>query len=85
VDAVIEGGGTGVPEERLFPKTRPDDFIRELEHVAAMLDGASAPSPISGERGLETMLVIAAAHQAAREDRTVRIDYSRGFTPGALS
>jgi hypothetical protein len=36
-------------------------------------------------RGLETMMVIAAAHRSAAEKRAVRIDYSKGFVPAALT
>ena len=44
-----------------FPKTRPDDFIRELQHIdAAMREGKQ--SPLRLERAMETMRVIAAAH-----------------------
>ena len=74
----------GVPQEALFPKTRPDDFIREIEHIQASLaDGT--PSPISLERGLDTMLVIAAAHLSAQQRRNVKIDYSAGYRPESLS
>ena len=74
----------GMPQEALFPKTRPDDFIREIEHIQASLaDGT--PSPISLERGLDTMLVIAAAHLSAQQRRNVKIDYSAGYRPESLS
>lgn len=77
----------GASEEKtIVNKTRPDDFIRELRHIAAALeDGATAKSPISLERGLDTMLVIAATHKSSQTGRAVRIDYSRGFAPTALS
>jgi predicted dehydrogenase len=59
-------------------KTRPDDFIRELQHIEADLAaGAAAVSPLSLSRGIETMLVIAAAHQSARTGQRVRIDHAR--------
>lgn len=67
----------------LIKKTRPDDFIAELSHIqSAMESGAS--SPISLARGLDTMLVIAAAHLSGREGRAVHIDYEQGPVPGAL-
>lgn len=86
VDAVLSGnGGAAAPQEHLFPKTRPDDFIQELRHVQSAIADAAFRSSLSLERGLETMLVIAAAHKSARERRTVSIDYTGGYTPAALT
>lgn len=65
-------------------KTRPDDFIWELEHIEAVLAGKAEHSVLSLERGLETMLVVAAAHLSSTKKRTVRIDYGKGYTPQAL-
>ncbi len=65
-------------------KTRPDDFIRELSHVEEFVDGRHGESPIALDRGLETALVIAAAHEAARNNRVVSIDYERGYSRDAL-
>jgi hypothetical protein len=33
---------------------------------------------------MDTMLVIAAAYRSAQTGRTLRIDYSKGYTPAAL-
>lgn len=85
VDAVFVGTKNGVDQEHLFPKTRPDDFIRELQHIEAAMASSPAQSGLYIERGLDTMMVIAAAHRSAREQRSVTIDYSRGYTPAALS
>lgn len=75
----------GKPEEVIpVPKTRPDDFIRELEHIEADLTREAGGSPLRLERGLDTMLVVAAAHRAEREGRRVGIDYERGYTMEAL-
>ncbi|MEM9435351.1 MAG: Gfo/Idh/MocA family oxidoreductase, partial [Pseudomonadota bacterium] len=65
-------------------KTRPDDFIRELTHIDACLDHGTQ-SPISLDRGLDTMLVIAAAHMSDKTGRRIVIDYSKGCRPEALS
>lgn len=70
--------------EQKVSKSRPDDFVAELAHIAAALNGAPAASPISLARGLDTMLVVAAAHLSHRNGRRVRIDYGHGYTPGAL-
>jgi predicted dehydrogenase len=72
------------PQEILIPKSRPDDFRGEIEHIGALLAGRTKDSPVSLERGLETMLVIAAALRSSRERRNVRIDYSRGACLEAL-
>jgi predicted dehydrogenase len=71
--------------EQRVSKTRPDDFIAELRHVAAALTGDPARSPISLSRGLETMLVIAAAHRSAESGRRARIDYTQGCTSAAIT
>lgn len=69
--------------DQTFDKTRPDDFIQELGHIESCIDN-KVDSPISLERGLETMLVIAAAHKAAETKGVVTIDYSKSYTPDAL-
>jgi predicted dehydrogenase len=85
VDAVFSGNGdSDSAKEYLFPKTRPDDFIQELRHIESAVGGNPATSHLSIERGLDTMLTIAAAHKSAREQRTVLIDYSAGYTLEAL-
>lgn len=81
-DAVTMFGET--VEARRFPKSRPDDFIQELSHIGSVL-AAGGPSPVSIERGLDTMLVVAAAHLSARSRQTVAIDYNKGYTTAALS
>jgi len=77
----------GQPEPEIIPcpKTRPDDFIEELKHIDACLVPSTPASPISLQRGLDTMLAVAAAHLSEREKRTVKINYSRGYTGAALS
>lgn len=82
-DVVLEGNETGETERHGFEKTRPDDFILELLHIRDSL-AADESSPIRLARGLETMLVVAAAHRSAALQRTIRIDYAEGWTPDAL-
>jgi len=84
VDAVFEGGATGVTKEHLFEKTRPDDFIMELKHIETALATNPNNSEISGACGLDTMMVVAAAHKSVQEKRSIRIDYSAGYTLEAL-
>ena len=75
----------GVPDEvHLIPKKRPDDFIKELKHIKTQLTNTTYPSGIDLERGLDTMLVVAAAHRSESEKCRVQIDYSKGYTLDAL-
>jgi len=72
------------PHEVRVPKTRPDDFLPEVDHLASLLESDTADSPISLERGLDTMLVIAAALRSHEQGRVIEIDYERGPVPEAL-
>ncbi len=65
-------------------KTRPDDFIDELTHIQEMLESNYIVSPISIERGLDTMLVISAVNLSSTINRAVKIDYARGYCREAL-
>jgi predicted dehydrogenase len=84
MDAVLEGSSDGTIQTHSFEKTRSDDFLEELRHVACVLSGDLTESPINAEVGLETMLAVAAAHKSAREQRTVRINYEAGYSHQAL-
>ena len=59
-----------------FPKTRPDDFIGELEHLRSVWENPATVSPIDLSQGLAVMDVILAAfessHSAASEPVRVR-------------
>ena len=83
-DALRYSGGDSQVKEELFSKTRPDDFVGEIDHVQDILEGKVEDSPISLERGMETMLVIAAAYKSATLNRTVKIDYAAGCSPEAI-
>lgn len=78
-------GNDDSPIVEKMPKTRPDDFIAELQHIEAALASDYSISPIALSRGLDTMLVVAATHLSHRTGRTVSIDYSAGPTPDALN
>jgi len=80
---VVRTDGAAATEET-FAKTRPQDFIEELGHLEDALSSGAA-SPIDLGRGLESMLVIAAAHQSALRGRTIAIDYGAGCRYEALS
>ncbi|NTV63043.1 MAG: Gfo/Idh/MocA family oxidoreductase [Oscillochloris sp.] len=75
----------GQPDEVIpVEKTRPDDFIWELQHIERLLKGEGpALSPLDLSRGLDTMLVVAAAHQSEASGQRVRLDYARGDVPQA--
>jgi predicted dehydrogenase len=83
-DMMVATADGGKPLEHKVTKTRPQDFIEELEHIAQALADGPSKSPISLVRGLETMMVIAAAHMSHATGRRVAIDYSKGWNPGAL-
>lgn len=84
VDRVTVAPDGAAAQATDIAKTRPDDFIRELDHIDHCLD-TGAESPISLDRGLDTMLVIAAAHLSDRTGRSIVIDHSRGCRPAALT
>ena len=85
-DSLRHWDGQGEIMEALIEKTRPDDFKGEIDHLAEILDGAEgADSPISLERGMDSMLAIAAVHVSHRHKKTVRIDYDKGYSLEALA
>lgn len=84
-DAVFYQQQNKKQQQLLLPKKRADDFRLEVEHLAELLDDPAKKSPISLERGLETMMVIAAAYRSHFEKRTMQIDYSKGFVPEAIT
>jgi predicted dehydrogenase len=61
-------------------KTRPDDFIEELKHIDASLNPGAPVSPLDLDYGLDTMMVVAAAHRSHAEGRRMVLptppDYS---------
>jgi len=71
-------------KEELFAKTRSDDFVGEIDHVQDILENKIEDSPISLQKGMETMLVIAAAYKSSETKRTITIDYTAGCTPDAI-
>jgi predicted dehydrogenase len=83
-DAIRYSGNDGEVSTETFSKTRPDDFILELRHIAAATNGHAYESPLTIERGLETMVVVAASHHSAQEGRTVEIGWSKGYSSQAL-
>lgn len=73
-----------IQQEQRVTKTRPDDFIEELKHIQAALASNPKSSPLYIRRGMDTMLVVAAAHLSHKTGRKVLIDYSKGYSLDAL-
>ena len=63
-------------------RTRPDDFIEELKAIESHLSGEIDSLAITLDRGLDSMLVIAAAHEAAAARREMTIDFGLGYFAG---
>jgi predicted dehydrogenase len=85
VDAVVALLPGRAAAEQRVSKTRPDDFIEELTHIEGALASDPAQSPIALSRGLDTMLVVAAAHLSQQTGKRVRVDYDAGYSRNALS
>lgn len=71
-------------EEFKFSKTRPDDFILELNHIEKVMNGEVTDSPIDATLGLDAMLVINAGHKSSIEEKFVKIDHSAGYVEQAI-
>lgn len=64
----------GRPDDlRVVKKTRPDDFILELEHIDGCC-ASGAASALDLVHGLDTMRVVAAAHLSERSGRRVAVE-----------
>jgi predicted dehydrogenase len=84
-DAIIYGEKEKEVKQISIEKTRLDDFRLEVEHLDQIMSGGETDSPISLQRGLDTMLAIAAAYRSHLEKRPMYIDYSKGNTPESIS
>jgi predicted dehydrogenase len=87
IDTVVHGTNNGKTKTKDISKKRPDDFYEEMKHIELAIKNKDIydKSPISLERGLDTMMVIAASHLSTKNNRTVCIDYSKGYVQEALS
>ena len=83
-DAVIFARNGDEPRVETFAKTRPDDFILELRHIIAVMNGELHSPDLSIERGLDTGMVIAAAHKSAQRGASVPIDWNKAYSTEAL-
>lgn len=84
VDAVTFTGSDGSQATERIKKTRPDDFIEELRYLERQLEAPNTDSALSLARGLDTLLVIAAAHRAERERCAVRLALDQEYGPQTL-
>jgi predicted dehydrogenase len=83
-DAVVHSCVGQERQIETFSKTRPDDFVLELKHIFAVMDGRLDAEDLSIERGLDTMMLIAAAHKSSQQGHKVAIDWSRAYSSAAL-
>ena len=91
-DAVLWSDGNHPPQKEIIEKTRPDDFKGEIDHIEQILQRSRPESvieeytrsPIALERGLDTMLVVAAVHLSHQEKKAVKINYEAGYRREAL-
>ena len=83
-DAVIVGDKNNPATVTIIPKKRPDDFICEVDHIEQILSKKTVQSPISLERGLDTMMVIAAIFKSNSLKRPVEIDWAKGYKLAAI-
>lgn len=74
---LVVGLGDDKDERFDVNKTRPDEFFREIQHIAGLLERKIKikDSPIRLERGLDTMYVLEAAHRSFKEKKTVTVRY----------
>lgn len=66
-----------------IPKARADDFLEELRHIERRISSREL-SGLRLERGLDSMLVIAAAHRSEQMQSKIRINYAAGYRADSL-
>jgi len=74
-DAVFYGKIGNKSEKKFIAKTRPDDFVGEINHIDDLINNPSNKSPISLDLGIECMKVIASAFKSSIAGKKVIIDY----------
>lgn len=71
-DSVTHKNPTGeIVEEWKFPKTRPDDFHGEIEHLGELLANPTGKSTLDLSQGLEVMELALAAFESAESKKSV--------------
>lgn len=84
-DAIMVHPTGAQPEWTQVAKSRPDDFIEEIQHIEASLESGAPQSPLDLDFGLDTMLVVAAAHQSNAAGRRVQLAKNPAYTLDDLS
>jgi predicted dehydrogenase len=86
IETVVYGKNNKSEKIKEISKTRPDDFYEEMKHISLAIKNKNIykSSPVSLERGLDTALVISAAHLSVKNRCEVLIDYDCGYTNDAL-
>ncbi|MDB0016101.1 Gfo/Idh/MocA family oxidoreductase [Alphaproteobacteria bacterium] len=74
-DKVTVYRGSTKAEEKIFKKTRPDDFIMELNHINDIMGSHDRLSPIDIQFGIQTMDVLLAAHKSYEMGRRTTVSY----------
>ena len=72
--------------DECFPKNRSDDFKWEIQHISSLLNNPyhHLDSPLHLKFGLQTMMIIAAAHISHKNNSTVRINWEAGYNNNAF-
>ena len=78
------GNKKKIVNKKEFIKTRADDFINEVKHLRNVIIKKGS-SPISLERGADTMMVISAAHKSSLLNKYVTINYNKGYKLQSIS
>ena len=77
-DKVLFQPNGGKLETFDIEKKRTDEFLKETEHIAKILNGEIKieDSPMRLERGLNSILVLAAAHKSFQEKKIAKVNYN---------
>ncbi len=76
-DEVLIQPKIGDGKKIVIQKTRTEEFLKEAEHIADLISGAVQykDSPIRFEHGIETALILDAAHRSNAQGNRISIDY----------
>lgn len=74
-DIITTGGLNETLDKKIIKKSRPDDFIWEVEHIISLMQGEIEESPISLIRGIDTMCVIEALFESSLTHKPVKVQY----------
>lgn len=72
-DAVIYKKMNETLKVKLFPKTRPDDFLPEVNHINELISTPEINSPIDLRIGIESMKIVEAAFKSFEKKSEVEL------------